>query len=59
MMVNKIDYDDYLDEDEVFFEKLSHKAKIVKQDKKAAIRAKRKEKLRKQEAYEKSSLNEF
>lgn len=59
MMVNKIDYDDYLDEDEVLFEKLSHKAKIVKQDKKAAIRAKRKEKLRKQEAYEKSSLNEF
>ena len=58
-MVNKIDYDDYLDEDEVLFEKLSHKAKIVKQDKKAAIRAKRKEKLRKQEAYEKSSLNEF
>ena len=59
MMVNKIDYDDYLDEDEVLFEKLSHKAKIVKQDKKAAIRAKRKEKLRKQEAYEESSLNEF
>lgn len=59
MTVNKIDYDDYLDEDEVLFEKLSHKAKIVKQDKKAAIRAKRKEKLRKQEAYEKSSLNEF
>ena len=59
MTVNKIDYDDYLDEDSVSFEKLSHKAKIVKRDKKAAIKAKRKEKMRKQEAYEKNPLGEF
>ena len=46
-------YEDY-DEDSSF-EKLTHKAKIVRNDKKASIQKKRKEKMRAREEEEKLS----
>lgn len=49
-MVNDSSYyeEEYLDSDERGFQKLSRKTRLVKQDKKAPIKAKRKEKLRQQ-----------
>lgn len=40
--------EEYLDSDETNFHKLSQKTKVAKQDKKAPIKAKRKEKQRQQ-----------
>lgn len=50
MIYNSSYYEDeFLDNDEPTFAKLSQKTKVAKQDKKAAIKAKRKEKMRRQE----------
>lgn len=50
IMINDSSYyeEEYLDSDERGFQKLSRKTRLAKQDKKAPIKAKRKEKLRQQ-----------
>lgn len=40
--------EEYLDSDDTNFHKLSQKAKVARHDKKAAVKAKRKEKMRQQ-----------
>lgn len=53
------DYEDYLDDEGVSFEKLTHKAKTVKRDQKAAIKQKRKEKLRRREEASEQELDVY
>lgn len=48
--------DEFLDGDEPSFTKLIQKTKVVKQDKKAGIKAKRKEKMRQQEVSEQKEI---
>lgn len=50
------DYEDFLDEEDVSFEKLTRKSKIAKQDKRLLIQQKRKEKMRIREVSESNEI---
>lgn len=50
MRITAFDYeDDFLDSDEDFFEKFSHKAKLIKKNKQDEIQLKRKAKMKERE----------
>lgn len=50
MRITRADYeDDFLDGDEEFFEKISHKTKLVKKEKQDTIKQKRKAKMKERE----------